>query len=154
MAKKENQEAEVAETTAVATQAAVEKLPAKFKADDGSILDSNDMLSQLESSEAGQELVNEYWVPVEGEEVRAFFLGLTSMPKMNSTTGERVDAVKLLIKDEDGAASQVINADKVLVSSLKDMKALTPVTIVNTGWTKGKNGKYRQFSINTLILKN
>ena len=136
MAKKE--EVAVAESNAPATVNV-----------EGKILNTAQLLTQLRKAKQGDAITKDYWKPEAGETYRAVFVGMAEMNEFNGT--EQKDAIKLLIDDEsDGKI--VINADKVLISLFRELKAPAAVLIECTGEKQGKNGSYRTFNVFNLNI--
>lgn len=100
------------------------------------------ILKDLELDE-DMEVTSEYLKIEVGEEVRAFFLEMTSIKKIDGEDGETTPAVRLCL--EDGTLA--INADAVIVSTCRQFKPNTPIAIRCTG-ESGKTGrKYKTFKI-------
>lgn len=106
-------------------------------------MDLKQLGKSLEKMSYGEndELTSEYINFEVGEEVRAFIVGLVKITKKGGQPGELSDAVKLLLPD----GSFGINADAVVVSTLRDLPLNTPVCIQCTGKTKSSRGEYKTF---------
>jgi hypothetical protein len=115
----------------------------------GKVLNIEETLSALEGMSEGDLLSNDYWTPEEGEVVKAVFVGMTTINKMNSDT-ERVEAVQLVMKSDEGRFNR-INADKVLVSLCRNLTAPTSLSITCVGKIQGKKGSYREFEVRKLV---
>ena len=100
------------------------------------------ILSGLKFDEE-REVTSEYLKFEIGEESRVWFMGMTHIKKLESTTGEMVDAVRLVTED----GTRCINADAVVVSTCKQFKKATPLAIQCTGEAGPKGRKYKTFKI-------
>jgi len=114
----------------------------------GKVMNIEETLTALDGMEEGELVSNDYWTPTEGEVVKAIFVGMTKMNKMNSDS-EMIDAIKLVMQDEDGKFNK-INADKVLVSACRNLEAPTALSITCVGKIKSAKGSYRDFEIRKL----
>lgn len=113
-------------------------------------VDINALCDDVSKMKKGAVISSDYWTPEIGETVRAVFAGMTTMKKMETTTDEQIPAIKLLFVDGEDKGKFFKNADKVLVSVCKDLKAPSPIEIECTG-TKGNAGrKYKTFNVTAL----
>jgi hypothetical protein len=100
----------------------------------------------LKDLTVGAEVTSEYLKFEEGEETRAWFVGMTKISKIEGESGETTDAVKLILED----GSNAINADKVVVSTCRNFKESTPILIQCTGLAGAKGRQYKTFKIHEL----
>lgn len=108
-------------------------------------LDLNTMGKVLEEMQYSEtdEVTSEYLKIEVGVEIRAYFLEMTTINKIDGAPGEKADAVRLLLQDGRFA----INADAVVVSTCRSMPKNQPLHIACTGEEKTKTGKYKTFKI-------
>lgn len=114
----------------------------------GKVLNLEETLEAMEQMELGEIVSSDYWTIEPGESVRAVFVGMGKMNKMN-TDDEMIDAVKLVIKDENGKYNK-INADKVLVSACRNLPVPTMLSITCVGKLKSGKGSYKDFEVRKL----
>ena len=104
----------------------------------------------LETMEEGESIMNDYWTLEPGETVKVVFTGMTSMKGMGASAGQDVDAINLVVKDEEGKFKKIC-ADKVLVSACRNLTAPTALSITCTGMVKSKGGfSYKDFEVRKL----
>lgn len=115
----------------------------------GKVLNVEETLQALEGMKEGELIVSDYWTLEPGEEARVVFAGMTKMNKMNGEAGEMIDAVKLVVNDEDGKFNK-INADKVIVSTCRNLTAPTALKITCIGKIKSSKGHYKDYEIRKL----
>lgn len=89
------------------------------------------------------EITSDYVKLEPGQEVRCFYLEMTEIGKVGSTTGEKVPAARLVMPD----GSFAINADAVVVSTLRNCKRWQPVILQCTGSKKSSAGTYKTFKV-------
>lgn len=100
------------------------------------------MLGSLVASD-DNEITSEYLKIEVGEGVRAFFLEMVEINKLDGAPGEKTQAARLLLDSGKFA----INADVVVVSTCSNLKRNTPIEIICTGKTGPKNREYKTFKI-------
>ncbi len=100
------------------------------------------LLPKLSSSD-DNEITSEYLKIEVGEGVRAFFMEMVEINKLEGEEGEKSPAARFLTSD----GKFVINADVVVVSTCSRLEKLTPVEIICTGKTGAKNREYKTFKI-------
>lgn len=89
------------------------------------------------------EITSDYMKLEPGQEVRCFFLEMTEINKIGTTTGEKVPAVRLVMPD----GSFAINADAVVVTTLRNCKRWQPCILQCTGKKKSGSGEYKTFKV-------
>lgn len=92
------------------------------------------------------EITSEYQMIKPGETIRAFFVEIKQINKKGGKPGEKTEAIRILLPDGRFA----INADAVVVSSMRDLPKLTPVQIACTGEEQSAMGTYKTFRITKL----
>lgn len=106
-------------------------------------LNKQDMVAMLNSLERREEITTDgYFEPEPGVEIRAYFIGMTTM-KAKKEGDPDVDAVKLLLEDE----TTVVAANAMLVSNLKHLPIPSPVQIECTGEKQSPKGKYKTYKV-------
>jgi len=141
MAKKENDAVATAENGVLV-----------ITGENGKEVNAEQLLAQMKEAQVGNELTSEYFTLEPGENARVVLLEMTEMSKMGGQAGETTDAVKLLTSD--GVIA--ICADKVVVSTARSLfakgKINIPVEVTCTGKKQGQNGKYKEWSIKSLLM--
>ena len=99
------------------------------------VLNAEALVAQLDSFKGEMELTGEYFNPEEGEEVKAWYIGNTTMNAIDGAG--KIDAVRLMLADK----SMAITASAVIVGTLSDLPITSPVKIVKTGERKLAGGK-------------
>ena len=114
------------------------------KAEDGTAtaVEMGAILADLKFDEE-REVTSEYLKFEVSEEIRAWFVGMTQIKKLEGEDGEMTDAVQLITQD----GTRCINADAVVVSTCKNFKKSTPILIQCTGVAGPKNRQYKTFKI-------
>ena len=109
------------------------------------VLDAEALVKKLGTFKGEQELTGEYLNPEEGEEIKCWYIGNTTM---NVPDGEgKMDAVKLMLEDK----SMAITASTVIVGALSNLPIPSPVKIVKTGEKKLTGGKVlKEFKVHLL----
>lgn len=128
--------------------------------DEDTYINSLAILSKVAEMKNGIELTAEYVKMEKGQELRGVYAGQHKIQstKGNAATNDRIDengmvnAAKLLVQTSDGGKPKfVIMADIKVVGTLANTKPGTAVSITCLGMKKGKNGDYRDFSIQQLF---
>lgn len=139
------------EETAVAVAELVNKGTISFKRSDGTedTLDISTAVERLRGLNDGAIITSDYLNFEQdyekGEAVKVIFLGVKEINKMNSET-EKVMALRFLMED----GSTKTNADRVLVSTCKDLEAPKPLSITWVGNKKSPKGSYKLFEVREL----
>lgn len=141
----------VEETTLPAAKPS--NVPATIENEQGKVLSIDEMFSQIESAELGQELASDYFKLEVGESERVIFVKMTEINAMNGKNGEMAEAVKLIASDR----RYKVNADRMIVSTCKALsiegRENVPLEISCIGEKKSKAGfKYKEFKINELNM--
>jgi hypothetical protein len=120
-------------------------------------------LAMLPSMNRGIEVTAEYYkFTAEGEQIRGIYAGqqritptkggTTTATNSRVGTDGKIAAAKLMIEGENGGKPKmIICADAVIVSTLESFRPATPVAITFKGEKTGKNGTYKQYSIEQLF---
>lgn len=114
-------------------------------------LNLEQLAGMLPKMKVGQSVTGEYLAFESGDENRVVFMGLKKIKKKGNVESlpedqQYTDAVRLL--HEDG--NTYVNADAVVVSSLRGAKVPSAYLIVCTGTKESKMGEYKTFDINEL----
>ena len=109
------------------------------------VLDAEALVKKLETFKGEQELTGEYFNPEEGDIIKCWYIGNTTM---NVIDGEgKIEAVKLMLQDK----TMAITASAVIVGALSDLPIPSPVKIVKTGEKKLTGGKVlKEFKVSLL----
>lgn len=89
------------------------------------------------------EITSDYVKLEPGQEVRCFYLEMTEINKIGGKDGEKVPAARLVMPD----GSFAINADAVVISTLRNCKRWQPVILQCTGKKKTSAGEYKTFKV-------
>lgn len=117
----------------------------------GKVLNVEETLAAIEGMQEGDNIVNNYFTLEPGETARVVFTGMAKMKGMGANSGQDIDAVKFIAKDDDGKFNKIC-ADKVLVSACKDLPAPTALSITCVGVLKPKSGlgSYKDYEVRKL----
>lgn len=109
------------------------------------VLNAEALVAKLDTFEGEMKLTGEYFNPEDGEEIKCWYIGNTTM---NVPDGEgKIEAVRLMLKDK----SIAITASAVIVGTLSDLPVPSPIKIVKTGERKLAGGRVlKEFDVSLL----